>query len=895
VFRMCVTMSTRSARAGWRRRASVVPAILVLVGALALATVAAAQTGSVTGAVTDSGTGRPLLDALVELVDSNGAVAARSYTRIDGHFRLVGIPAGNYSLAVTHVGYRPGRAPDLRVTEDVVSEVSLAMTPVVLQLDPVVVTAKRSSERASEAAASVSVVEANAIEEQPAVTPVHHVRDAPGVDLASTGMMQSLIVARGFNDIFSGSLLVLTDGRYDFVPSLRVNAPWLIPSPDEDIERIEVQLGPGAALYGPNAADGVLQLITKSPFDWQGTTFALGGVARGGNGTGGSGELVRGAIRHAGMIGDKVGYKVTGQYLSGDDWVEFDPLEVRRRDFGLERWSGEARVDVRLGDDTDGGISFGRTHAGRALELTGVGAVQVRGWNLDYVHARARHGRLFAQAFLNASDAGNTFLLRTGKSIIDHSRMFVGQLQHRADWGARQNFIYGLDFQRTEPRTMGTIMGRNEADDAINEIGGYLHSESRLSPKLDLITAARVDKHSRLEHAVFSPRGAIVYKPTESHTFRLTYNRAFNTPSTDQLFTDVVVGSLSPIPINVRLIGVPEGGLRFRHDCASGLCMYSPADPGTALPVDGTRVWGSLVSAVRTFRGVDLGGIPPPSAADVRSALRVLNVTKGTFHDVDAGQLRDAPPLRETVTNSVEAGYKGFITDRVRLAVDAYYEWRKDFVADVVETPNVFLEGGDIGQPGTMAAYLARFMPADSATMVALLIDSIPLGTVSPDSKLTGNSDVILTYRNFGTLHRWGSDVAVQAVLSDVLTIGATYSWTSRDFFPRAEVGGLTDIALNAPKNKGSLGLQVRSERTGLSGSLRARYVEGFPVVSGVYMGRVESYALADAGLTYRVPGLQGLMLSVDAQNLFNNQHREFVGAPVIGRFVIAQAQYTVP
>jgi outer membrane receptor for ferrienterochelin and colicins len=858
--------------------------------------VAAAQTGSVTGAVTDSGTGRPLPEALVELVDSNGAVAARSYTGTDGHFRLVGIRTGKYRLAVTHVGYRSGGARNLRVTENEVSEVSLAMTPVVMQLDPVVVTAKRASERTSEAAASVSVVEAEAIEERPAITPVQHVRDAPGVDMASTGMMQSIIVARGFNDIFSGSLLVLTDGRYNFVPSLRVNAPWLIPSPDEDIERIEVQLGPGAALYGPNAAEGVLQLITKSPFDWQGTTFTVGGVARGANGTGGSGELVRGAIRHAGVIGDKVGYKVSGQYLSGDDWTEFDPHEVRRRDFGLDRWSGEARVDVRLSDDTDGGISFGRTHAGRALELTGIGAAQVRGWNLDYVHARMRHRRLFAQTFLNASDAGSTFLLRTGKNIVDRSRMFVAQLQHRADWGARQSFIYGLDVQRTVPRTMGTIMGRNESDDAINEIGGYLHSESRLSPKLDIITAARVDKHSRLDHAVLSPRGAIVYKPTESHTFRLTYNRAFSTPSTDQLFTDVFVNPLGPTPFNVRLIGVPEGGLRFRHDCDGGLCMYSPYSPGSALPVDGTRVWEAVVSAVRIGRGVDLGDIPTPTAADVRSALRVLNVTKRSFQDVDAGQLRDTPPLRETVTNSVEAGYKGLISERVRLAVDVYYEWKKDFVGDpVVETPNVFLAGGDIGQPGTLADYLSRFMPADSARMLAVLIDSIPLGTVSPESKLTGNTDVILTYRNFGKLHRWGSDVAVQAVLSDVLTIGATYSWTSRDLFPRAEVGGLTDIALNAPKNKGSLGLHVRSESTGISGSLRARYVEGFPVVSGVYVGRVESYTVADAGLTYRVPSVSGLILSVDAQNLFNNQHREFVGAPVIGRFVIAQAQYTLP
>lgn len=894
MFRLCLPTPARAGREGCIVGAPVGAALLVLAAALAGATVAAAQAGSVTGTVTDADTDRPLHQALVELLGPDSAVAARSSTGPEGRFRFVGIPAGSYTVAVTHVGYTPERTRDLRVAAHEVSEVSLAMTPAVVHLDPVVVTVRRSRERASEAAASVSVVDAEAIEERPAVTPVHHVRDAPGVDLASTGVMQSIIVARGFNDIFSGSLLLLTDGRYDFVPSLRVNAPWLIPSPDEDLERIEVQLGPGAALYGPNAAGGVVHLITKSPFDWQGTTLSVSGGARGGNGAGGSGELVRAAIRHAGVVGNTVGYKVSGQYLSGDDWVGFDPAEVRARDFAFERWSGEARADVRLGDDSDVGMSFGRTHAGRGLELTGIGAAQVRGWNLSYVHARARHRRLFAQAFLNASDAGSTFLLRTGSNIVDRSRMVVGQLQHRSDWGGRQSFIYGVDLQRTVPRTEGTITGRNEDDDAITEIGGYLHSETRLSPKLDLIAAARVDKHSRLDHAVLSPRGAIMYKPTELHTFRFTYNRAFNTPSTDQLFTDVVVGSLSPAPFNVRLIGVPEGGLLFRHDCAGGPCMHSPFSPEAALPADGTRVWDAVVSTVRALRGVDLSGIPRPARTDVRSALRVLNVTERTFHDVDAGQLRDIPALRETVTNVVEVGYKGFLTDRVRVAVDVYYEWRNDFVGDpVVETPNVFLEGGGTEQPGTLAAYLARFMPADSATMLALLIDSIPLGTLSPESKLTGNSDVILTYRNFGKLHRWGSDLAVQVVLSDALTIGGTYSWTSKDLFPRAEVRGLADIALNAPKSKGSLGLQARSDHLGLSATARGRYVAGFPVVSGVYVGTVDSYTVMDVGLSYRLPAQAGLILSLDAQNLLNNRHREFVGAPVIGRMVVAQARYT--
>ena len=82
---------------------------------------------------------------------------------------------------------------------------------------------------------------------------------------------------------------------------------------------------------------------------------------------------------------------------------------------------------------------------------------------------------------------------------------------------------------RTDPRTGGTRNGRNEDDDEIDEVGGYLQSETHLTPRLDLVAAARLDRNSRLPSAILSPRAAIVFKPGDSQTWRLSFNRAFET------------------------------------------------------------------------------------------------------------------------------------------------------------------------------------------------------------------------------------------------------------------------------------------------------------------------------------------------------------------------------
>ncbi|HEU4746942.1 MAG TPA: carboxypeptidase regulatory-like domain-containing protein, partial [Gemmatimonadaceae bacterium] len=401
---------------------------------------ASAQSGSISGRVTGVPSGQPVAGARVEAAAS-GRTAGTATTDENGQFRIVNLAAGSYTLTVARIGYQMQRVEGIIVGQGTATaDVTMPLLPSILE--QVVTTASRAPEKVLDAPASVSVVNEKEINERPSITVTDHIATLPGIDVARGGLMQANVVARGFNNIFSGALLTLTDNRFAYVPSLRVNIPYLIPTNNEDIERIEVVLGPGAALYGPNAAGGVLHIITKSPFTSQGTTVTIDGGER---------DVFRGAIRTAGTVGEKFGYKLSYDSFRGNDWrpAEPDTLELVARDLRLRRQGGEARLDFRPTRGSEIIATYGRAVAGNAVEPTGLGPGQVRDWTFSSYQLRARTGRLFAAAFLNTSDAGNTFLLRTLQPIVDKSTQRVGQLQHGFDLGLRQRFIYGIDYQHT--------------------------------------------------------------------------------------------------------------------------------------------------------------------------------------------------------------------------------------------------------------------------------------------------------------------------------------------------------------------------------------------------------------------------------------------------------------
>src|SRR5688572_30259807 len=355
---------------------------------------AAAQTGTISGRVTDADGGQPVVGATVQALTATRSPAGGAMTNDEGQYRFSVAP-GTYIVSVRRIAYGETERRNVVVGAGETVEIDMTVSAVAIVLNPTVVTGSRTPEKAQDAPSHTEVVTPQVIEERPTLTPVDQIKSVPGVDYASTGVQGGNVVVRGFNNVFSGAMLTISDYRYATVPSLRVNTPYLIATPNEDVGQIEVVLGPGAALYGPNAANGVMHIISKSPFESKGTTVSIGAGNR---------SILRGAVRHAGTSGERFGYKISGQILKAEDWHYTDPAETLPRDFDIERWSGEARIDVRPTEASELIFTGGRAFAGKALEMTGIGTAQAKDWSYDFGQARFRWNRLFAQAFLNTSN-----------------------------------------------------------------------------------------------------------------------------------------------------------------------------------------------------------------------------------------------------------------------------------------------------------------------------------------------------------------------------------------------------------------------------------------------------------------------------------------------------------
>lgn len=919
--------------------------------------VASAQAGSIAGRVSDSTRGDGLVGAQIQVRDVSGRNIGQGSTGANGAYRIDNLPAGTYAVLATMIPYSPRQTRGVVVTAGGTVTVDFVLSSQVYNLSEVMVTSvSKVPEKLTDAPASVTVIPAVQVQERPAITVLDHLKAAPGISFSEGGLVQSNIVSRGFNNTFSGSLLTLIDNRMAAVPSLKVNVAGFFPTTNEDIEQIEFVLGPGAALYGPNVTSGVLNIITKSPINSPGTTVSLESGfrassqwAEGTNAADNGGGLLRFGFRHATRLSPKVGFKLSGEYLTGSDWRYADPGDTLRtrsrddnskvsctrtvtgcRDFDIRKWNGEFRFDVRPDENTEWITSYGHSEAINLIELTGLGAGQARDWRYQSLQTRFRHKDLFAQVFGNFSNSGGTFLLRDGQQILDSSRTLAAQVQHGFSLGARQTFIYGVDYIFTDARTGGTINGSNEADDDIKELGGYLHSVTHMSPRVDLVTALRLDKHSRLDDPVLSPRVALVLKPNETNQVRLTYNRAFSTPSNNNLFLDIPGGAAGPY--TVRALGVPKGGFQFRADggCAGGLnnlCMRAipvPGSPTQMLPANAAALWPLAVGIVSQNQAVPaqlrqlLAAIPAPTT-QVGTQLRRLNTTTATFLDIDPAQVQDIATLKPSISNTFEVGYKGNLGNKARLAVDVYYERRENFVGPlIVESPNVFFDRNSLiayltaaftpaigAQAAAQAAgQLGTAMAGISGATGATGTQGIPLGTVVPNnSALTNRPDIFLTYRNFGEVDLFGADMAFDYVANDRWSMAATWSVVNKDFFTAEEVGGPTPIALNGSKNRGTASLRYRNDPAGWAVEARGRYTKGFPVNSGVYVSPqradgsfepTDSYALLDLQGSIR-PRFAGrnMLVAVGINNVFNTGYATFVGVPTLGRLVTSKISYT--
>ena len=705
--------------------------------------------------------------------------------------------------------------------------------------------------------------------------------------------------------------------------------------------------GPGSALFGAGVDAGVIHFISKDPFTHPGTTVRMGGGLR---------NALTASLRHAGVAGGKLGYKVVADFQRANDFA-FDPedpldavqlgtfreealpVDYNNHNYtlsGLLSWRPRSNVTLTA----NGGFS-----AAKGIVLSGIGTTQAEGFGYRYGQLRLDAGGFFAQAYANFNDAGDSFVYRQGsvKDVVDNSALVNVQGQYDFDiLDERFRFIVGAEYELTNPVTKSTVFGRNEDRDRFAETGAYLQSVVRLTPALNATLAVRADRHDLFDGVQFSPRAALVFKPGPAHSLRATFNRAFASPGTNNLFLDINAGAAGPLTIQAR--GALDG-FHFQRDAQGGLIASSivpdifgaPAPVGVPLGLLYDQIYGALssipASQLQTLlaaQGLNIPavlitqfiGLLSPDGGVTVTGLTPANigyVDLNTF-DIDPNSIAqdvvDVPSLEYTASEIFEAGYKGLLGERLLFAVDGYYARRKNFVSPLrVETPFVLVPDHDLlfgdlqkaladgiaGNETLHAALQAVGLSADAVSglivelakpgVAAFIPENSPIGIVQPVENMTPGQ-LLMTYRSMGEIEYYGMDVSAELLLGDGLRVFGNLSWVSDNFFDADELGEeeeALELAMNAPKTKIKGGFAYESSGN-WSVHASVRHTGAFEVRSGLYTGPVPEHTLLDVGAGYDLGSyVSGLRMNLSLFNVLDQRHREFVGSPQIGRMGLVQ------
>jgi outer membrane receptor for ferrienterochelin and colicins len=892
---------------------------------------ASAQAGGVTGTVTDSVGGGPIEGVEVSIVSESGRRVASVLTDAAGVYLASPLDPGGYTVRFTSSGWESAEAA-ARVDADVTIRLSVRLHPSFFRL-PGVTTVARAFQALPDAAASATVMDREDLDRRPQLTVLEQIRTLPGLDIIRTGLVEGQMIPRGFSRLFNARVLLLTDGRIAQAPGPRGNLPSMIPATSLDMDRIELVRGPASALYGPDAAHGVLQIFTKSPFDDPGMSFALSGGGREQGPVEGYRASTAGLAQLEGRIAvvpsEHWAVKVSGRWFRGTEWRHQDSTEaanrvgaeacladfspsnpscqslgdperldperlarIGHRDFSVENGTLDARVDWVPNERTELTASSGIGWTGSGIALLGGGATQVRESRMPYGQLRLRVGELSAQAYMTQAVLEDAYTLREGFGISDATSFVATQLQHRrevADW---ERLTYGVDTQFTLLDEDGLYGDRD-----IRVFGAFARSETDVASHWKLVAAARVDHHSVLPEAIVSPRLAMIFTPAPGHGVRATYNRAFTTPLPSFLFLDSEGPRIpldGPFGYPVRSQGSAGKGFTFeridgRPAMKSPLAPFVDRDPTAFLPSTTDELYAVAREYLRSIGSLaadvmDAAGSPTEAEVGVQLGMLGFDGVPGVFPGGFAA-IRDIQPLREESTTTLELGYNGLLRERALLSIGAYYTKKVDHLGPFrLVTPHLYLDGDAL-----VAFFVSRGVDEATASFVATRISDLPLGVVVPRGVSDPGPNALATSLNYGDIDLFGADVALELHLDRQWSTAWAVSWVSDDAF---DADGL-DVKLNASTLKWSGSVTYRGGQ-GLDVSAQYRFTKGYPVALLAFEGDVDDAGVFDLGVGYRLPWGMPLRVQIDVQNLFKQGYRNFVGAPELGRLTIVRAVWVL-
>jgi outer membrane receptor for ferrienterochelin and colicins len=542
---------------------------LVVLCALALATSAAfAQAnGRISGFVTQEEDGTYLSGVTVVLNESGEAMVTGS----TGAFFFSGLAPGDYSISFS-LGDNVATETGIKVNAGATTVVQMAVDWDLSFADTITVFgASRRTERIVEAPAAVTVISQDEIELEGGNGQLPKlVEFAPGVDFTQSGLYDINFNTRGFNSSLNRRILNLIDGRDASVPFLGASEWAAVSFATDELQSAELVRGPGSALYGANAFNGVLNMVTKNP------RYNQGGMVRL---TGGELGMKRIDARYAGGFGSDWYYRATAGYQESEDFT-------RSRNVTVE-YPGLPREAVPLaleeGEIKFGGLRFDKFfESGRVLTfeggqatlegptfMTGIGRVQTTGVDRPWARANFNTEHWNWLAYYDARQAEDQVALASGALLWEDSSNLHVEVQGNIGLFSDKLRLVGgasyheQDIDTSNPAGFHTLMPEAKKED---QQAAFAQADWSISDTLKLVVAGRYDDNTLLEDAEFSPKGSVVWSPTSNHGVRLSFNRAFQVPNYSEFFLRVPAGR----PIQNPAFGQLEAGFCTRFGVVCG-------------------------------------------------------------------------------------------------------------------------------------------------------------------------------------------------------------------------------------------------------------------------------------------------------------------------------------
>jgi len=375
-----------------------------------------------------------------------------------------------------------------------------------------VTSVSKKEEKLNDAAAAIYVLSNDDIRRSGATTVADALRLVPGLQVAAIDSGNSAISARGFNSQFSNKLLVMIDGRTVYSP-LFSGVYWDAHQVMlEDVDRIEVIRGPGATVWGANAVNGVINILSKSARETQ------GGLIYGG---GGNEHLALGGARYGGKIDEDTYYRVYGTYQMNDDF----PLPNGRA--ANDSWDiekGGFRVDHFTRND--GQLTWrGDIYAGNLADHTG----DMNGFNTlgRWTQRIADRSSYEVQAYFDHAYR-NYSLAEVSVDTADLT------LQHTFGLGERNDVIWGLGYRFSDSHFYKantpaiTIVDRNVS---LNLFSAFIQDEFKIIPDRLTFTLGTKIEHNDFTGFEIQPSARLAFKPATNQTVWAAVSRAVRTPS----------------------------------------------------------------------------------------------------------------------------------------------------------------------------------------------------------------------------------------------------------------------------------------------------------------------------------------------------------------------------